>query len=475
MSDSKPAPQKRARRASSSLPTTEPEVRTPPFSIEAEQAVLGALMLEEQAYDRIADRVTEEDFYRRDHRVLFQAISELKTRAEPCDAVTMGEWLRSRGLAEEAGGIGYIVELANNAPGAANIVAYADIVRDKSIQRSLLDISSNIANAVYNPEGRDARAQLELAEQDIYRLAETGQRSGSSFKSMNTVLIEAFRILEQRYSSPSDFTGLRSGFLDLDKMTAGLQSTDLIIVAARPSMGKTAFAMNIAEYAALNSGLPVAVFSMEMSTSQLALRLISSLGRISQERLRTGRLLDQEWPRVTATITLLQGAKLFVDDTPALSPTELRSRARRLKREHGLGLVVIDYLQLMQVPSMQSRGETKANEIGEISRNLKAMAKELNVPVIALSQLNRAVEQRTDKRPMMSDLRESGSIEQDADLVMFIYRDEYYNKDSPDKGLAEVIVGKHRNGATGKIKLKFWGEFTRFDDFAPSNYSGHLP
>jgi len=431
-------------------------------------------MLEEHSFDRIGDLLNEDHFYRRDHRVLFSAIADLKARSEPCDAVTLGEWLKSHGKAEDAGGVGYIIELANNAPGAANIVAYAAIVRDKAIQRRLLDISARVADVVYNPEGRDARQQLEIAEQEIYKLAENGQRSGAAFKPMNQVLIEAFRVLEQRYNSPSDYTGLRTGFTDLDKNTAGLQPTDLIIVAARPSMGKTAFAMNIAEYAALNSGLPVAVFSMEMSTSQLALRLISSLGRISQERLRTGKLLDQEWPRVTSTITLLQAAKLFVDDTPALSPTDLRSRARRLKREHGLGLIVIDYLQLMQVPSMQGRNETRANEIGEISRNLKAMAKELNVPVIALSQLNRAVEQRTDKRPLMSDLRESGSIEQDADVVMFIYRDEYYNKDSPDKGLAEVIIGKQRNGPTGKIKLKFFGEFTRFDDYTQQGYRGHI-
>jgi replicative DNA helicase len=446
-------------------------VKTPPFSIEAEQAVIGALMLEEQAFDRVADRVREDHFYRGDHKVLFRAIAELKAKGAPCDAVTLGEWLKNNGLSEAAGGLPYIIELANNAPGAANIVAYADIVKDKAMLRALADIGSGITESVFQPEGRGSRELLESAEQQIYRLAESGQRAGSAFMPINQVLLEAYRVLEQRYASPSEITGLPTGFMDLDRMTSGLQPSDLVILAARPSMGKTAFCMNIAEHAALHSGQPVAVFSMEMSTSQIALRLISSLGRVSQERLRTGKLLDHEWPRVTSTMTLLQSARLYVDDTPALSPTELRSRARRLKREHGLGLIVIDYLQLMQVPGIK---ENRTAEISEISRSLKAMAKELNVPVIALSQLNRGVEQRTEKRPMMSDLRESGSIEQDADIVMFIYRDEYYNRDSPDKGLAEVIIGKQRNGPTGAVKLKFFGEFTRFDDFAGERYSGGL-
>lgn len=439
-------------------------VKAPPFSIDAEQAVLGAILIDPNAWDRVVDRLVEEDFYRKDHRVLFRAIAQLKDAGLACDAITLGEWLARNNLAQDAGGVAYAVELANSTPGASNVVAYAEIVREKSIMRQLLDAGSGIVDNVYNPEGRDSRELLDLAEREVFRIAEAGSRGKGGFQPIRQVLVRTLDELQKRSSNPNDVTGLATGFYDLDRATSGLQPSDLVIIAARPSMGKTSFVMNIAEYAALKSGSSVAVFSMEMSTNQLALRTISSLGRIRQDNLRTGRLAEEEWPRITSTMTLLKNAKLYIDDEGSLSPAEVRARARRLKREHGLGLVVIDYIQLMVVPGTQ---ENRTNEVSEISRSLKAMAKELNVPVIALSQLNRGVEQRTDKRPMMSDLRESGSIEQDADIVAFIYRDDYYNKESTEKNVAEIIIAKQRNGPTGTVKLKFSGMYTRFDNLEP--------
>lgn len=439
-------------------------VKAPPFSIDAEQAVLGAILIDPNAWDRVVDRLVEEDFYRKDHRVLFRAIAQLKDSGLACDAITLGEWLARNNLAQDAGGVAYAVELANSTPGASNVVAYAEIVREKSIMRQLLDAGSGIVDNVYNPEGRDSRELLDLAEREVFRIAEAGSRGKGGFQPIRQVLVRTLDELQKRSSNPNDVTGLSTGFYDLDRATSGLQPSDLVIIAARPSMGKTSFVMNIAEYAALKSGSSVAVFSMEMSTNQLALRTISSLGRIRQDNLRTGRLAEEEWPRITSTMTLLKNAKLYIDDEGSLSPAEVRARARRLKREHGLGLVVIDYIQLMVVPGTQ---ENRTNEVSEISRSLKAMAKELNVPVIALSQLNRGVEQRTDKRPMMSDLRESGSIEQDADIVAFIYRDDYYNKESTEKNVAEIIIAKQRNGPTGTVKLKFSGMYTRFDNLEP--------
>lgn len=446
-------------------------IKVAPFSLEAEQAVLGGLMLDDTAYDRVADRIGEEDFYRREHRLVFRAISALKDQGQHCDAVTLAEWLKQQGLAQDAGGLAFLLELVNNTPSAANIQAYADIVRDRAMLRQLLDAGAKIVDSVYNPEGRGSAELLELAEQQVYAIAEQRTRTRGDFQPVTRLLAEAYRLLEARYNAQTDVTGLATGFTAFDQMTSGLQPTDLIIVAARPSMGKTAFAMNIAERAALEAGAPVAVFSMEMSAPQLVLRMISSLGRIGQDRLRTGKLLDEEWPKITSTVSLLKTARLYVDDTPALSPAELRARARRLKREQGLSLIVVDYLQLMQVPGTR---ENRATEISEISRQLKALAKELAVPVVALSQLNRDVEKRQDKRPMMSDLRESGSIEQDADLIVFLYRDEYYNKDSADRGVAEVIIGKQRNGPTGSIKLKFWGQYTRFDNLAREPFVGQF-
>jgi replicative DNA helicase len=438
-------------------------LRVPPHSIDAEQAVLGGLMLDERAWERIADKLDESDFYRKDHRLIFRAIGELSNKNMPCDAVTLGEWFDSNGLAELVGGTSYVVQLANSTPSAANIAAYAEIVREKSILRQLIDAGTEIVGDGFQPEGRSSQEILETAEQKVFHIAETGARGKKGFVQMRAAVKEAFQILHQRYESKGSVTGLATGFTDLDEMTAGLQPSDLIIVAARPSMGKTALAVNMAEHAALKSKKAVALFSMEMSASQLAFRLISSLGRINQQHLRTGDIQEEEWPRVTSAITLLSDAKIFIDDTPALSPAELRARARRLKREHDLGLIVIDYLQLMAVPGNK---ENRATEISEITRSLKAMAKEMNVPVIALSQLNRSLEQRTDKRPVMADLRESGAIEQDADVILFIYRDEYYNSESNDKGQAEIIIGKQRNGPTGMVKLTFLGQYTRFESIA---------
>jgi replicative DNA helicase len=445
-------------------------LRIPPHSIDAEQAVLGGLMLDERAWERIADKLNEEDFYRKDHRLIYRALSELSEKNMPCDAVTLGEWFDSNGLSELVGGSSYILQLANSTPSAANIVAYADIVREKSILRQLIDAGTEITGDGFQPEGRSTQEILENAEQKVFRIAESGARGRKNFVAMRTAVKEAFQILHQRYESKGAVTGLATGFADLDELTAGLQPSDLIIVAARPSMGKTALAVNFAEHAALKSKKAVAIFSMEMSASQLAFRLISSLGRINQQHLRTGDIQEEEWPRVTSAITMLSDAKIFIDDTPALSPAELRARARRLKREHDLGLIVIDYLQLMAVPGNK---ENRATEISEISRGLKALAKELNIPVIALSQLNRSLEQRTDKRPVMADLRESGAIEQDADVILFIYRDEYYNNESNDKGLAEIIIGKQRNGPTGMVKLTFLGQYTKFENFSSAEFAGY--
>ncbi|MEO5811344.1 MAG: replicative DNA helicase [Rhodanobacter sp.] len=445
-------------------------LRVPPHSIDAEQSVLGGLMLAPDALDRVADRLAELDFYRRDHRLIWRAINELANKGMPCDAVTLGDWFETNGLAEMAGGAGYLIELANNTPSAANITAYAEIVREKSVMRQLIDAGTSITEDGYRPEGKSVQEVLENAEQRVFHIAESGARGKKDSISMRDAVKDAFRLLSERYENRGQLTGITTGFTDLDNLTSGLQPSDLIIVAARPSMGKTAFALNIAETAALRNKKPVAVFSMEMSSSQLAFRLISSVGRIHQQRLRNGDLEEEDWPRVSNAISILSEAKIFIDDTPSLSPVELRSRSRRLHREHGgLGLIVVDYLQLMQVPGSK---ENRATEISEISRSLKGLAKELNVPVVALSQLNRSLEQRADKRPMMSDLRESGAIEQDADVIMFIYRDEYYNKDTQDKGIAEIIIGKQRNGPTDTCKLTFLGQYTKFENYAPDSFAG---
>ncbi len=440
------------------------QLRVPPQSIEAEQAVLGGLMLAPEAFDRVSDVLADNDFYRRDHQLIYRAIRELSEKGKPYDAITLGEWFESMGETEAVAGGAYLIELASTTPSAANIAAYAEIVREKAVLRQLIEVGTGIVNDGFQPEGRGTGEILDAAESSVLAIAEHSAKGRMEYVSVHKALAEAFDVLQKRYESGGSVTGLPTGYTEFDEMTAGLQPSDLLILAARPSMGKTALAVNIAEYAALKSKMPVAIFSMEMSASQLALRMISSLGRINATRLRTGQLEDQDWSSVTSTIRLLREAKIFIDDEPALSPEKLRAKARRIKKEHGLGLIVVDYLQLMAVPGSK---ENRATEISEISRSLKGLAKELNVPVMALSQLNRSLETRTDKRPMMADLRESGAIEQDADVIVFIYRDEYYNKEnSTDKGLAEIIIGKQRNGPTGSFKLKFFGEFTRFDNLA---------
>ena len=420
-------------------------------------------MLDTYALEKIMDVVSYTDFYRRDHQLIFKAIGELAEKNKPFDAVTLGEWFDAHALGEQVGGTAYLVELAQTTPSAANVRVYAEIVRDKSVLRNLIDVGTQIAEDGFSPGARETSDLLAEAEQRVFKIADQSRTGRKEMVSVKDAMKEAFGILQARYESQGTITGLPTGFTDFDEMTAGLQPSDLIILAARPAMGKTTLALNMAEYAAIKSKKPVVIFSMEMSASQLAFRLISSIGRINAGRLKTGQLEDEDWTRVTSAMKMLSESKIFIDDEPALSPAKLLSKARRLKREHDLGLVVVDYLQLMQVPG---NSENRATEISEISRSLKAMAKELNLPVIALSQLNRGLESRTDKRPVMSDLRESGAIEQDADIILFIYRDDYYNKDSNDKGLAEILISKHRNGATGMLKLKFFGEYTRFDNLS---------
>jgi replicative DNA helicase len=445
-------------------------IKLPPFSIEAEQAVLGGLMLDNLGWDKVADVITEDDFYRRDHRLIFRAISTLANEGQPCDAVTLSEWLDQQNELENAGGLSYLGSLANNTPTAANIKAYADIVRERSVVRNLINVANEISSNAYNPEGRTSRELLELAEQRVFEIADKGARGLSGYKGIKQLLTKAVDTIDKLFQLDSPITGVATGFKDFDEQTAGLQKADLVIVAGRPSMGKTTFAMNIVENAAIKHKLPVAVFSMEMPGESLAMRMMSSLGHIDQHKIRTGKLGDEDWPRLTSAVGILSEAKIFIDDTPALSPNDLRARARRIAREHGLSLIVIDYLQLMQASG--SSRENRATEISEISRNLKALAKELNVPVVALSQLNRSLEQRPNKRPVMSDLRESGAIEQDADLIVFIYRDEVYNADSPDKGTAEIIVGKQRNGPIGTTRLTFLGQYTRFENYIHQHSGG---
>jgi len=443
-------------------------LKVPPHSIEAEQAVLGGLLLSDRSWEKIADTITEPDFYREDHRYVFRAISELHDQGRPCDAVTVSEWFEANGETGRVDGGAYITQLVNSTSSAANIKAYAEIVREKSILRSLIDVGTEIASGGYETEGKPPKVLLEEAERLVFAIADRNTRAGSGFVTIQDTLNLAFEKLQELSAHKGEITGVATGFADFDKVTAGLQRADLIIVAGRPSMGKTAFAMNIAENAAIRHKVPVAVFSMEMSAMQLVNRLFSSLGQIDQNKLRTGNLSDNDWPNLTSAMNVLHNTKIFIDDTPSLSPAELRARARRLKREHDIGMVIVDYLQLMAVPATR---ENRATEIAEISRSLKALAKELDVPVVALSQLNRALEQRPNKRPVMADLRESGSIEQDADLIAFIYRDEVYNKETAEPGKAEIIIGKHRNGATGTTSLMFQGQHVRFVNYSPDFYT----
>lgn len=441
------------------------DIRVPPHSVEAEQAVLGGLMLDNRTWDAIADRLVAGDFYRRDHQLIFDSIAELAAKSEPFDAVTLSECLERKSLADQTGGLGYLAGLVRDTPSAANVRAYADIVRERSTLRQLISVGGEIAASAYDPEGRDAGEIVDEAERRVFEIAESRNKTGSGFVPLRNDLGSVIDRLDMLAQNKGQLTGLSTGFTRLDEMTAGLQKGDLIVIAGRPSMGKTTFALNIAENAAFGpKKAKVGVFSMEMSREQLAFRMVSSLGRVDQTHLRIGNVGDEEWTRITMAIEMMKDSNIHIDDTGALTPTEVRARARRLKREHGLDLIVLDYLQLMQVAGTK---ENRATEISEISRSLKALAKELAVPVIALSQLNRSVEQRTDKKPVMSDLRESGAIEQDADVIMMIYREEVYDKNSTRKGIADIIITKQRNGEIGEIQLTFLGKYTKFENFVP--------
>ncbi|MFA6040564.1 MAG: replicative DNA helicase [Methylophilus sp.] len=447
-------------------------LKLPPHSIEAEQSVIGGLLLENDALDKVADILSADDFYQHDHKSIFQHIARLIERNRPADIVTVAESLESTAELSAIGGIAYLGSLAQNTPTAANIRRYAEIVRERAVMRKLVSVGSDIAESAYNPNGRDAQQLLDEAEAKIFQIAEGGQKNSQGFQDIKELLPQVAERIDELFSrdNHSDVTGIPTGFTDLDSMTSGLQGGDLVIVAGRPSMGKTAFSINIAENVALDTGLPVAVFSMEMGATQLAMRMIGSVGRLDQHRMRTGRLEDEDWEKLTTALGRLNEAPIFIDEGAGLSSFDVRARARRLHRQMGkLGLIVIDYLQLMAAPAGK-QGENRATEISEISRSLKALAKELNVPVIALSQLNRGLEQRPDKRPVMSDLRESGAIEQDADLILFIYRDEVYNPDSDQKGTAEIIIGKQRNGPIGRVRLTFIGAHTRFENHANAGY-----
>ena len=442
-------------------------LRLPPHSVEAEQSLLGGLMLDQRAWDQIADIVSAEDLYRADHRLIFSAVAALVERNQPPDAVTVSEHLQRLGELEAAGGLPYLARLVQDTPSAANIRAYARIVRERAMLRQLIEIGGDIAASAHGSEGLSVDEIVDAAEQKVFEIADRGQRRGAGFKSLKQILPGTIDRLDMLSHSTSEITGISSGFAEMDRMTAGLQRGELIIVAGRPSMGKTTLAMNIAENAAIGGQVPTAIFSMEMSAEQLSFRMIGSIGRVNQTRLRTGKVTEQDWSRIDSAVSLMSAAPIFIDDSGALTPTEVRARARRLKREHGLGLIVVDYLQLMQVTGTV---ENRATEISEISRSLKALSKELDVPVIALSQLNRSVEQRQDKKPVMSDLRESGAIEQDADLIVFIYREEVYEPDTPRKGIADIIIAKQRNGPVGEFHLTFLGEYTKFENLVAEAY-----
>jgi replicative DNA helicase len=450
--------------------TTQPsKVKMLPHSLEAEQSVLGALMLVPEAWDAIAGILSEQDFYRRQHQAIFQVMVILAEKGDPFDVLTVSEALKVRDALGNAGGEAYLFELANNTPSTANIASYAAIVRERSILRQLISVSNGIANMALLPEGRSCHDIVEAAETEIFRISDQDVRGNEPIQ-ISQFLAQATERIDTLYRAKGQLAGTATGFTDLDKMTAGMHAGDLIIVAGRPSMGKTAFSMNIAENVAIKTDKISLVFSMEMSGDSLALRMLSSLGRIDQNRVRTGQLSDDDWPRITSSVSMLSESKMFIDDTPALSPTEVRARVRRVIKQHGeIGVIVVDYLQLMQVPGIK---DNRTLEISEISRSLKGIAKEAGVPVVALSQLNRGLEQRPDKRPIMSDLRESGAIEQDADLILFIYRDEVYNPESAEKGSAEVIIAKHRNGPTGKVRLAFLGKYTRFENYSAGLQGG---
>ncbi len=452
-------------------PPVRSNVNVPPHSMEAEQSVLGGLMLDPRMWDQVVDRLHELDFYRHEHRAIFRSMYRLVEKNRPLDVLTVAEALREMNELTQVGGEVYLFELANNIPSTANIVAYSDIVRERSVLRQLIQAANDIAQNAFNTQGRSTIELLDAAERQVFAISEQGLR-GTGPIGIKDFLTKTMDRIDTLFHAKTTITGMPTGYHDLDEMTSGLQPADLVIIAGRPSMGKTTFAMNIAENVAIKKREPVLIFSMEMPGEAIVMRLLSSLCRIDQLRIRTGKLMDADWPRLSSTVSMLSDAPFFIDDTPSLSPAEMRARARRLAKEKGqLGLIVVDYLQLMQVPGYN---ENRTAEISEISRSLKSLAKELRVPVIALSQLNRGLEQRADKRPVMSDLRESGAIEQDADLIAFIYRDEVYNENSTDKGVAEIIIAKQRNGPIGKVRLTFLGQYTCFENFTrqPTPFAG---
>ena len=443
------------------------KIKMQPHSIEAEQSVLGGLMLANDAWDSVAELVVSSDFYRPAHRAIFRQMARLVEANQPIDVVTLADALDNTAELDGVGGLGYLAELAKNTPSASNIRAYAKVVSERSNLRSLIEAAQGIAESGFNPDGRSSTELIDEAERLIMQVSEQGPKSGGP-QEVNPLLKMAVDRIDELFNSEGSITGLSTGYMDLDDKTSGLQPSDLVIVAGRPSMGKTAFAMNLVEHAVLNQDRPILVFSMEMPANQLIIRMLSSIGKIDQTRIRNGKLESEDWPKLSTAVSKLKDRPLFIDDTPALTPTEIRSRARRVMRDSGqLGMIMIDYMQLMQVAG-SSEGRTA--EISEISRSLKAIAKEFNCPMVALSQLNRSLEQRPNKRPVNSDLRESGAIEQDADVIMFIYRDEVYNEESPDKGVAEIIIGKQRNGPIGTSRLAFIGQFTRFENLARQAY-----
>lgn len=441
------------------------KLKIPPHSVEAEQSLLGCMLISSNAWDIVTERVIEDDFYNRSHRQIFKAIVTLLSQNQPVDIITVSEQLESTAELEESGGLAYLSEMAKNTPSTVNVEAYAEIVKERAVVRQLIGISNDIAEMGYNPQGRNSSEMLDLAESKVFDIAQKRTSEKEGPENVENILTKTINKLELLSKLGDEITGTSSGYKDLDDMTSGLQPSDLVIVAARPSMGKTTFAMNLCENAMMMQEKPVLVFSLEMPSDQIMMRMLASLARVDQTRIRTGNLQDEDWAKIANAMRLISDKNnLYVDDSSALTPMELRSRARKIAREHdGLSLIMVDYLQLMHVPG---KSDNRTLEISEISRSLKALAKELEVPVVALSQLNRSLEQRADKRPVNSDLRESGAIEQDADLIMFIYRDEVYDDQSPDKGIAEIIIGKQRNGPIGKVRLTFQGQFSRFDSYA---------
>jgi replicative DNA helicase len=437
--------------------------KLPPQSIEAEMSILGGILLENEAINRVLEILVPEDFYRETHRKIMRAMIDLNEHREPCDLITLTSILKKRGELEEVGGGAYLATLVDFVPTAANISYYCKIVKEKAVARKLINAATDIITQGHD-EQSDIDQLLDSAQKVIFDISENKLKP--AFYQINAILKDTIKNIETLYEKKEHVTGVPTGYVDLDEKTAGFQRGDLIIIAGRPSMGKTAFALNIAQYAAIHSdpAQPVAVFSLEMSKEQLVTRLLCSEARVDAGRLRTGHLIDTDWHKLTRAASSLHQAKIFIDDTPAISVLEMRAKARRMRAEHKIGMIVVDYLQLMRG---SSNPESRQQEISEISRSLKALAKELDVPVVALSQLNRGLESRTDKRPMMSDLRESGAIEQDADVIMFVYREEVYDKENADlKGKAEIIIGKQRNGPIGIVELTFLGEYTRFENLS---------